>query len=337
MSSSSHAPVKRVSNSQLSSSAISGGALSSSYKDPSNLPFDSDSSFASNDKIAYLLLGQEEYLEHHSEITHCKFTTSGFVIASSDVNGVIKVWSPSPSGAPQTLSTFITQSSITALDWIPNSERHFLYGTQNGIVRLCDSNERRTNKEMTFDQVTRKIATCIKISFRTDLYILSAQGFGIRGIACSPNANSCILGLTNSSGRSSLLLYDIRTMKQEQDLSSVSAPDHQSPMPELTACVFNHNSQMSVVGGSDGKIRIFDLRRKECISSWSVDDDGGIRTIISLAMSPDETAIYSLAQDGHFCSWSMFKSGEKQFDYYLEDPYFSQHPNYPRTAWSNQV
>ena len=28
------------------------------------------------ERLDYLLLGQEEYLEHHSEITHCRFTTS---------------------------------------------------------------------------------------------------------------------------------------------------------------------------------------------------------------------------------------------------------------------
>ena len=66
------------------------------------------------------------------------------MVASSDVDGVLKVWTPSPSGAPTTQATFISQSSVTALEWIPSSERHFLYGTRNGIVRLCDRIERRT-------------------------------------------------------------------------------------------------------------------------------------------------------------------------------------------------
>ena len=57
---------------------------------------------------------------------------------------MLKVWTPSPSGAPTTQATFISQSSVTALEWIPSSERHFLYGTRNGIVRLCDRIERRT-------------------------------------------------------------------------------------------------------------------------------------------------------------------------------------------------
>ena len=35
--------------------------------------------------------GQEEYDEHHSEITQCRFSNSGATIASSDVDGVVKV------------------------------------------------------------------------------------------------------------------------------------------------------------------------------------------------------------------------------------------------------
>ena len=38
--------------------------------------------------------------------------------------------------------------------------------------------------------------------------------------------------------------------------------------------MFNHNSQMCIASGSDGKVRIFDLRRRqgECIASWNVSD-----------------------------------------------------------------
>ena len=116
------------------------------------------------ERLDYLLLGQEEYLEHHSEITHCRFTTSGSVVASSDVDGVLKVWAPSPSGAPTTQATFISQNSVTALEWIPNSERHFLYGTRSGVVRLCDRIERRTMQGSVFNQATNfnlKLVCCL--------------------------------------------------------------------------------------------------------------------------------------------------------------------------------
>ena len=39
------------------------------------------------ERTAYLLLGQEEFQEHHAEVTQCKFSNSGYMIASSDVDG----------------------------------------------------------------------------------------------------------------------------------------------------------------------------------------------------------------------------------------------------------
>ena len=152
-----HAPVKRLSQQSsggnspsvsLSVSVPAGSKVSSYATEEDSVAATRSISpgppGGGGERLDYLLLGQEEYLEHHSEITHCRFSTSGSVVASSDVDGVLKVWTPSPSGAPTTQATFISQNSVTALEWVPNSERHFLYGTRNGIVRLCDRIERRT-------------------------------------------------------------------------------------------------------------------------------------------------------------------------------------------------
>ena len=56
--------------------------------------------------LASLITGQEEYDEHHSEVTQCRFSHSGTTIASSDVDGVVKVWSASP-GPPHTVKSKI--------------------------------------------------------------------------------------------------------------------------------------------------------------------------------------------------------------------------------------
>ena len=60
---------------------------------------------------------------------------------------------------------------------------------------------------------------------------------------------------------------------QEHDLTAETAATS-PPETEVTSCVFNHNSQMCIASGSDGKVRIFDLRRRqgECIASWNVSD-----------------------------------------------------------------
>ena len=51
------------------------------------------------------------------------------------------------SGVPQTLATFVSTCSVTSLDWLPNSDRHFVYGTSNGAIRLCDADERKVVTE----------------------------------------------------------------------------------------------------------------------------------------------------------------------------------------------
>ena len=85
---------------------------------------------ADNDQLEYLLLSQEEYLEHRSEVTQCKFSSSsGYLIASSDVEGVIKIWSAGPPGPPHTVASFVSNSSITSLEWMPHSDSNFIYGT----------------------------------------------------------------------------------------------------------------------------------------------------------------------------------------------------------------
>ncbi|CAH1783823.1 unnamed protein product, partial [Owenia fusiformis] len=37
----------------------------------------------------FLLLGQEEYSEHYSSVTHCRFSRSSNTVATSDADGVV--------------------------------------------------------------------------------------------------------------------------------------------------------------------------------------------------------------------------------------------------------
>ncbi|KAH7977377.1 hypothetical protein HPB49_001103 [Dermacentor silvarum] len=102
------------------------------------------SSSGEEDKL--LLLNQEEYSEHQSCITHCKFSNSG-TLASADTAGVIKVWSSNPS--PRTLATIVSsKSSVTALEWVHKHDHlasgdYLVYGLKQGNLRLYDTKERR--------------------------------------------------------------------------------------------------------------------------------------------------------------------------------------------------
>ncbi|GIY14935.1 WD repeat-containing protein 91, partial [Caerostris darwini] len=69
----------------------------------------------------FIILSCEKYSEHNSLITHCKFNCSGTSVASSDMDGVIKIWNAIPSIS--TLSTIMSKTSVLSLDWDRKRER----------------------------------------------------------------------------------------------------------------------------------------------------------------------------------------------------------------------
>ncbi|XP_064430998.1 WD repeat-containing protein 91 isoform X3 [Mirounga angustirostris] len=69
----------------------------------------------------FIVLGQEEYGEHHSSIMHCRVDCSGRRVASLDVDGVIKVWSFNP--IMQTKASSISKSPLLSLEWATKRDR----------------------------------------------------------------------------------------------------------------------------------------------------------------------------------------------------------------------
>ena len=56
-------------------------------------------------------------------------------------------------GTPHTYATFVSQSGVSALDWFPNSDRKFIYGTMTGNIRICDKDERKSASDFNlYDQ-----------------------------------------------------------------------------------------------------------------------------------------------------------------------------------------
>jgi WD40 repeat protein len=315
-SSSKHSPVKRLSKPNLISPSLSGSTIVSEADSETSRSFKIGG--GAGERLAYLLLGQEEYQEHNSEVTQCKFSSSGYTIASSDVDGVVKVWSASP-GPPHTYATFVSQSGVSALDWLPNSDRRFIYGTMNGQVRICDKDERKA---------TCELATAIPCNTF------------IKQVVCSPTGNLCAVASESDKNEKSdsgiLMLYDLKTSQLIENNLTQALSSSFNSSTTVTSCVFNHNAQMIITGNSDGKVRIFDLRKRDCISSWSLSETAKASSqVLTLQMSSDETSIYALSSEGQFSAWSFIQTSQKLFETKLEDPYFTNE-NYPRAAWGKQ-
>ena len=196
----------------------------------------------------------------------------------------------------------VSQAGVSALDWLPHSDRKLVYGTTTGTVRICDIDERKFVHEFSINED------------------INEPPHFIKQISCSSNGNLCAIASEAHPENGKLMLYDLKATKSmEPNLThSLSNSLNQT---SVTTCVFNHNAQMIITGNSDGKVRIFDLRKRDCISSWSLTEKSD--PILTLQMSSDETCIYALSSEGQFSAWSFIQTSQKIFDTKIDDPYFN--------------
>ncbi|KAG8262556.1 WD repeat-containing protein 91 [Homalodisca vitripennis] len=212
----------------------------------------------------FLLLSQEEMTEHKSAVTQCQFNASGSVVASCDVDGVIKVWSPAPQ--PKLLSSHCHKAAVLSLDWVSKNERYLVCGSRSGTAALYDSRDSKTLWEISVEDKARIVS-----------------------VACSPTESVFVSACVSAQNQGKLLLHDIKSKKLERTLSL--GPGPQSLY--ATCCAYNHNGQLLVAGCSDGTVRTLDLRHSEVIDSWS----GHQGAVTALQLTPDQNHCYSLGQD----------------------------------------
>uniref|UniRef100_T1IIU8 WD repeat-containing protein 91 n=1 Tax=Strigamia maritima TaxID=126957 RepID=T1IIU8_STRMM len=250
-------------------------------------------------KSPLLLLSQEDYTEHQSAITHCKFNESGSLIASSDIDGVIKIWKPSPS--PLTLATVISKSSVLSLEWTPKHERFLLFGNRTGIIRLYDTQEKKTMWEIGMDGNSplkdQKIVNLACSPLESYFVSSTAVKFNTVGFD-----ETMLLPLSGN-----LILWD---MKKTKLLKQLNLKDDSSV---VNCSLFNHNGQLLIVGDTRGNISIFDMRNYECIAQWKA-HSGETHTI---ELSSSETTCYSMGSEGKFCQWNINNTGQKVSEHNL--------------------
>ena len=110
-----------------------------------------------------------------------------------------------------------------------------------------------------------------------------------------------------------------------------------------------YSFQMVTTGATDGKIRIFDLRRRDCISSWtaassSSSADGSSSApasssaVTTLHPSHDDTSVYTMTEDGVVSHWSLVQTGQKLSESHpIPSEYFSNKSAHPRSSLSSPV
>ncbi|XP_035673814.1 WD repeat-containing protein 91-like isoform X1 [Branchiostoma floridae] len=235
----------------------------------------------------FLVLSQEDYIEHHSSITHCRFSVSGTCIASADIDGVVKVWNFSP--APVTIATIMSKSPIQSLEWVTKPSRLLLLGSRQSTVRLYDTEAKKNLVESQTDPQYPRVVT----------------------MACSPSGSSFVCGMARQTGsiEGRLQMWDMKTMKVQRELPL----DPPSVCANCTA--FTFNGHLLVSGASDGVIRLYDMQRYDCLMSWQAHSG----EVYSVQFSCDETSIFSMGADGKFLEWSVHRVGSKLADLPVHD------------------
>ncbi|KAK8404221.1 hypothetical protein O3P69_000349 [Scylla paramamosain] len=289
-----HVPVKRL----VQATSVAGGRSSRS---PTKARPQEELSVSSkldvtSDKSSFLLLGQEEYNEHRAVVTHAVFNPSGTLVASADIDGVVKLWSPSPS--PRTHCGVVVKSSVTAVEWLPRGERLLLVATKTATLRLFDTRDKKTVWELGPE-------TC---------HVLKDQR--IMGVKMSPSETSAVVsvvprvrpqGTSTSPAPPALHTLDMKSQKIDSSYKLEGGV--------VNSCIMNHNGGLLVCGCNDGSVRIIDLRRPDVVASWPAHQG----EVFTVRLSPQENNIYTIGSDNRFACWSMAQTGAHIMDQVLHE------------------
>ncbi|XP_064600272.1 WD repeat-containing protein 91-like isoform X2 [Liolophura sinensis] len=240
----------------------------------------------------FLLLSQEEYSEHHSTISNCSFSITGQYIVSSDVDGVVKVWTWSPQ--PVTRATIMSKSSFLSLSWTSKTDRLLLLGNKSGNVKLFDVKDIKTICDVSMDPAyPRVISLCCNPA--GSQFVCSAS---------ADKSKSSSAGEVSSGRVGRLSVWELKSMKMNGTLPI-------GPSPSSVNCTcYNHNGQLLLTGAEDGSIRLFDMRQLSCLAQWSAHEG----EVLSVQFSSDETSCFSMGGDGKFMQWSINNQGRRLAD-----------------------
>uniref|UniRef100_A0A672PZD4 WD repeat-containing protein 91 n=1 Tax=Sinocyclocheilus grahami TaxID=75366 RepID=A0A672PZD4_SINGR len=247
----------------------------------------------------FIKLSQEEYIEHHSSIMHCRVDCSGRRVASLDVDGVVKVWAFNP--IMQTKATIMSKSPLLSLEWAAKPNRLLLLGSGVGTVKLYDTDAKKSLYEMTIDDIHPRILSLACSPSGTSFVCSAAAPAAQSGVVMEGEAR------VSAPVSGQLLLWDTKTVKQQLQFALEPGP------VAINCTAFNHNGNLLVTGAADGMIRLFDMQRYESALSWKAHDG----EVYSVEFSYDENTVFSIGEDGKFVQWNIHRCGVKQSEYSL--------------------
>ncbi|KAI8083856.1 WD40-repeat-containing domain protein [Thamnidium elegans] len=239
-----------------------------------------------NEDEPFIIVSQDEFSEHASSVTHAKFSSEGDLIASCDMDNIVRIWSyKGQSFNPLKIKN---SSSILSLEWDARSDRFLYLGTDTGLIRVYNVESKSIVQEFIMDDNYLKVN-----------HISSSP---VEPIFVCAGSNS-----SNSSG--ALVAWSMKTMSACGTFQIDNQDEIES---SINTIKLNHNGQMLVAGDTSGLMRIFDIRSMKSIIEWKGQPS------CTAQFSFDENSIYSVDGNGELSQWSIHKPGTCIFKRPLE-------------------
>ncbi|KAJ4803290.1 WD repeat-containing protein 91 [Rhynchospora pubera] len=230
---------------------------------------------------------QETFLGHTSPISRCRFSASGDNIASSSLDGTVRIWTYDSSSPSSRNATIYCGAEIMSLDWECRSDRLLLIGTADGGIKAWNADAKRVVADLSTSKEYPSVLD-IKCSPVEPIFVSAAA---------SKRRGSTIL---DRAGFASLTVWNMKLLKPVTVLPLGEDP------PAITSLCFNHNGKILAAAATDGMIHMFDMSAGLQITGWPAHDTA----VSSVKFGPAETSIFSLGSDGKIFEWSLHNQGQ---------------------------
>ncbi|KAG2548516.1 WD repeat-containing protein 91 homolog [Panicum virgatum] len=230
---------------------------------------------------------QETFLGHNSSISQCRFSASGSNIASSSVDGTVRIWTYDSSTPSSKNATIYCGAEVSALSWECRSDRLLLIGTANGGIKAWNADAKRVVCDLNTSRDFPSVLD-LKCSPVEPVFVSAAA---------SRRHGSTIFERT---GFANLTVWHMKTWKPLTVLPLGEDP------PAITSLCFNHNGKILAASATDGMIHMFDMSAGLQITGWPAHDS----PVSSVLFGPAETSIFSLGSDGKIFEWSLHNQGQ---------------------------
>ncbi|CAF0857200.1 unnamed protein product [Brachionus calyciflorus] len=104
-----------------------------------------------NTEDSYLVLSQNDYKEHTTEVIFCKFSYDGKYIASIDSEGIVKIWLAENESTP-IITTIVTKTLVVSIEWERRNSNIIYIGLKSNAVKIYDLLMRKFIQELSLNK-----------------------------------------------------------------------------------------------------------------------------------------------------------------------------------------